>query len=271
MSLPGPELRPLLTRTEWLAVRLADACARRAPWLNVLFRDALMGPLIWVLAVRRRLRLRGVEHLRAVPPAAPLLLVANHRSFFDFFVITAALRFRAGFRRPLFFPVRAEFFYDHPLGVAVNALAAGMSMFPPLFRRGPRRVLNDWSLVRAAELLASPGRGLGLHPEGTRHRGADPLDLLPARSGVGRVALAVPGVRVLPVFALGLGNAAGGEIAANLFSPAAHPIDIAIGPAIELSDLRAAASPEAPALAAERFRAAILDLGRGLPTTRMAG
>lgn len=251
----------LLSSTERAAIRIGDFCARRLPWLFALLRMFPMGPLIWA-AVGRRLRLQGLEHVRQLHRDGSVLLVANHRSFFDFFVVVVTLRFRAGFRHRMLFPVRSEFFYDHPLGVLVNLLVAGMSMFPPIFRKGKKRAWNAWSIERCAEELARPGTAMGLHPEGTRGRGPDPFVLLPARSGPGRVALAVPHARVVPVFVLGLSNSALREVARNLLGPARHPVVMAFGVPLDLSDLRQlGGGREAARLASERCLSAIQALG----------
>jgi 1-acyl-sn-glycerol-3-phosphate acyltransferase len=246
----------LLSRTERAAIRLADFCARRLPGLHVAASFFPMGAVVW-MGIGRRLRLQGIEHVRALPAASSVLLVANHRSFFDFFVVVVVLRLRAGFRHRMFFPVRSEFFYDRPLGVLVNLVAAGMSMFPPVFRHGPKRALNRWSLARCAEELARPGTAVGVHPEGTRNKGPDPFLLMPARPGAGRIALAVPDARVLPVFVLGLGNRVLDEIARNLVAPGRHPVRLSFGPEVDLEDLRLAGNATAARSASERCRAAI--------------
>ena len=44
-----------------------------------------------------------------------------------------------------------------------------------------------------------------MHPEGTRGKGPDPYELLPAQPGVGKLALVGKPV-VIPAFILGLGN-----------------------------------------------------------------
>jgi 1-acyl-sn-glycerol-3-phosphate acyltransferase len=257
---PKAEHWLLLSRTERAGLLLAEVCARRLPWLSVAVSFFPMGALIW-LGIGRRLRLRGIEHARALRGGGSWLLVANHRSFFDFFTVVAALRFRAAYRGRLSFPVRSEFFYDRPLGVLVNLLAAGMSMYPPVFRSGRKRALNPWSLARCAEELARPSTAVGLHPEGTRGKGADPFELLAARSGPGRVALAAPHARVVPVFVLGLGDSILAEIGKNLFGPARHPVWMSFGREIELADLREARAPHAARRIAERCRAAIMALG----------
>ena len=119
----------LLTRTERFGWWLGDVFARHLRLVAWAWSYAPMGVLLW-LGLSRRVRLHGSEVLRAVPGDASLVFVVNHRSFFDLFCLVWVLR-RAGVRQRLLFPVRSEFFYDHPLGPLLNLLVSGMSMFPP--------------------------------------------------------------------------------------------------------------------------------------------
>ena len=94
----------------------------------------------WILAATARLRrVHGLERLPAWDPAGSVVLVANHRSFFDLYVTTAELVAR-GLPHRILFPVRSSFFYDHPLGPAVNGLMSFFAMYPPSFASdgGPR-------------------------------------------------------------------------------------------------------------------------------------
>jgi len=250
----------VLSRTERAALRFAGFCARRLPWLSMLVSFFPMGALVWA-GTGRRVHVRGLEHLKALPANSPILLVANHRSFFDFFVVLVTLRIRAGFRHRVYFPVRSEFFYSHLLGVLVNLIGAGMSMYPPVFRTGPKRALNRWSLDVCAGLLGRAGTAVGVHPEGTRGRGADPFTLLPARPGAGRIALAAPAARVLPVFVLGLSNHIPTEVIRNLTDPGRHPLWVAFGPEIDLSDVREQPGAANAREASERCRSAIQAVG----------
>lgn len=255
MIAPEPAQLQLLSRTERAGLWLADLCARRLRFA-ALALSFPMGAFVW-LGVGRRLRLQGLENVRTLPRDGSLLLVANHRSFFDFFTIAVVLRFKAGFRHHMYFPVRSEFFYDHPLGLLVNLVVTGMSMFPPVFRSGPKQAWNVWGLARCAEELAKPGTAVGLHPEGTRSHDPDPFRLQEARSGSGRIALAVPQARVVPVFVVGLGNRVLVEIGKNLAGPERHPVWVVFGPEVDLADLRGRGGRDAAREAAERCRSAI--------------
>ena len=214
-----------------------------------------MGFLLW-LGLCRRIRLHGGEELAGVPRDASLVFVVNHRSFFDLFGLVFVLR-RIGLRQRLLFPVRSEFFYDHPLGPLLNLLVSGMSMFPPVFRSGRKRALNERSLERCIAELARPGTAIGFHPEGTRGRGPDPFALLPPRPGIGRIVLGAPGARVVPVFVLGLGNSLLAELWRNWRSPSRHPVHVSFGHDVELGDLRGRPTGVGFARAAERCVGAI--------------
>ena len=259
----------LLTRTERLAWWLGDVCARHLGLVAWGWSYAPMGILLW-LGLGRRVRLHGGEALRGVTRNASLVFVVNHRSFFDLFGLVWVLR-RAGVRQRLLFPVRSEFFYDHPLGPLLNLLVSGMSMFPPLFRQGRKRAMNERSLQRCIAELRRPGTALGFHPEGTRGQGPDAFSLLPTRPGVGRVVLGVPGVRVVPVFVLGLTNSVLIEVWRNWRSPSEHPIHFSFGPDVSLDDLRDGPPGTASGRAAERCRAAIAEAARPVKATAGAG
>jgi 1-acyl-sn-glycerol-3-phosphate acyltransferase len=151
----------------------------------------------------------GLENLDKAAVEKPLLLVANHRSFFDMYTVSSVL-FRQT-KRPmnLFFPVRAKFFYTNPFGWFVNLVMGWFSMYPPFFREAKeaeKREFDKFSLRRLIQ-LASEGEGtiIGFHPEGKRNLSDDPYELLPAQPGVGAVIIkAKP--QVVPVFIAGLGN-----------------------------------------------------------------
>ena len=101
-------------------------------------------------------------------------------------------------------PVRSNFFYDTPAGFVVNGVMSFFAMYPPLFRDKRRTALNALGLDELAGLLRSGETLVGIHPEGRRNPGTDPYQLLPAKSGVGRLIHAARGVAVVPVFTNGL-------------------------------------------------------------------
>jgi 1-acyl-sn-glycerol-3-phosphate acyltransferase len=114
-----------------------------------------------------RLRVRGLDHL---PTSGPTLLVANHDSYWDPIAIAVAARHR----RPIRALAKVE-----ALEGAPDRLADGRhGPHPDRARHAQRRRHRD----RRA------GACIGVFPEGTRSLGRD----LRARTGAGRLALAVP-------------------------------------------------------------------------------
>src|SRR5215203_3598854 len=72
----------------------------------------------WIhLSTYNLMRVSGLEHVEAAARERPLLLVANHRSFFDMYVVSTVLFRHTPWRKQLFFPVRGRFFYDNPAGL----------------------------------------------------------------------------------------------------------------------------------------------------------
>jgi 1-acyl-sn-glycerol-3-phosphate acyltransferase len=105
-------------------------------------------------------------------------------------------------RQRIVFPVRANFFYDRPVGLFVNGVMSFFAMYPPMFRERSKTALNLMGLDELAWLLQAGGALVGFHPEGTRNKG-DPYELLPARTGIGRLVHKAR-VMVVPVFTNGL-------------------------------------------------------------------
>jgi 1-acyl-sn-glycerol-3-phosphate acyltransferase len=160
--------------------------------------------VFWITQATRNLhRVHHIERLRALMPDKSFILVANHRSFFDLYVLTATL-LRSGMRQRIVFPVRSNFFYDTPAGFIVNGVMSFFAMYPPVFREKRRSGLNVLGLNELALLLRAGNTLVGIHPEGRRNPGDDPYALLPAKSGVGRLVHAARDVPVVPVFTNGL-------------------------------------------------------------------
>jgi 1-acyl-sn-glycerol-3-phosphate acyltransferase len=166
------------------------------------------------LFIHRRLRVHGMERLDAVRPEVPILLVANHRTFFDLFILGWILIRHRRLGRQVSFPVRSNFFYETPLGLLMGVLFTGGSMFPPFFRSGEKKAMNRLSLGILLEKLSTPGQMVGFHPEGTRNKTDDPYTLLPAQPGAGELALKARPV-VVPAFIHGMTNDFWTEVKAN--------------------------------------------------------
>ena len=252
-----------LTRIERLALRFAEATNvdPRGKWLQTRFLRGIS--YLWVRAgLANRMLVEGLDGIMALRPETGVMLVSNHRSFFDqYAMLLACYMGPVHWSKRLFFPVRSNFFYDQPLGIVVNAVVAGGAMYPPIFRQAERRALNDAALDKMVELLQTPGNVLGMHPEGTRGKGPDPYEFLPAQPGVGKVALLGKPI-VVPAFIHGLGNNIVQDIAWNLGSEArkSRAVITVFGPPVDYDDLMA--EKPRPALykkAADRF---MLEVGK---------
>ncbi len=158
----------------------------------------------WVhVATKNLQRLHGFEALRALRPPGGVMVVSNHRSFFDMYVIGQTIYSNTALTKNFYFPVRSTFFYEGLPGMFVNASMAGFSMFPPMMRHGTKKAFNRYSLDLLKELLEQPGTVVGYHPEGTRNLTDDPHALLPGKSGAGELAYHAHPL-VIPFFINGL-------------------------------------------------------------------
>ncbi|NIV91999.1 hypothetical protein GWN42_04150, partial [candidate division KSB1 bacterium] len=144
----------------------------------------------------------GFENFKKIDPSRSVLLVVNHRSFYDQFVIAARLFSLYGPHHHVHFPVRSNFFYDNPLGLFVNLPLALGVMYPPIIRDRKRRSWNAFATDLMVELLKDPQNLVGFHPEGTRNKGPDPYALLPAKPGCGEL-IHRSNPNVVPVFLQG--------------------------------------------------------------------
>ena len=231
-----------LTTVERLALRFAEGANERpvGKWLQSRFLRGVS--YSWVRAfLAHRILVEGLDDLMKLSPDRGVMLVSNHRSFFDqYAMLLACYMGPVHWAKHLYFPVRSNFFYDQPLGIVVNAAVAGGAMYPPIYRQAERRALNDDALDKMVEILRKPGNVLGMHPEGTRGKGPDPYTFLPAQPGVGKLALVGQPV-VVPAFIHGLGNNVLEDIKWN-FGPAArreHAVVAVFGPPIDYADLTA--------------------------------
>lgn len=165
---------------------------------------------LWIyIATYNLMNVFGIENVENSDPNIPLVLVANHRSFFDMYTVSSVIFRRT--KRPvkLFFPVRAKFFYDNPVGWLVNFVMGWFSMYPPFFREDrevKKREFDKYSMRRLVQLCTSGhGNIIGFHPEGKRNLVGGAYDLLPAQPGIGKVIYSAH-PQVIPVFIAGLGN-----------------------------------------------------------------
>ena len=200
---PTEEQLRCLTPIERLNFSLMD-WANRTPWVkrSLGFIASTVG-MAWVeMAASRLVMDYGFEHFEAIDPNRGVLLVANHRSFYDLYAVAARLFRKYGNHHDIYFPVRSTFFYTNLLGLAIDIPVALASMYPPIVRNKAMKAWNRFAVDLMVYLLEQPRTMIGYHPEGTRNRGPDPYRLLPARAGCGELIYrARP--NVVPVFLQG--------------------------------------------------------------------
>jgi 1-acyl-sn-glycerol-3-phosphate acyltransferase len=235
--LPTAEELSVLSDTEKIGFRLADKMNRGAWKRFWTFCQRHIGSLWIYLATYNLMNVFGLENIEQTDAQKPLLLVANHRSFFDMYTVSSVL-FRQT-KRPikLFFPVRAKFFYDSPLGWFVNFVMGWFSMFPPFFREDremKKREFDKFSMRKLVE-ICSVGKAhvIGFHPEGKRNTTGGTYEFLPAQTGVGKIIMASR-PQVVPVFIAGLGNDLPKQILGNWRG--GEKIRIHFGAPIDLSE-----------------------------------
>lgn len=207
--LPEPEEIAVLETGERIGFRLAHRM-NLGVWKRLMtFGQRHLGSLWIYLATYNLMNVFGIENIERAEVETPLVLVANHRSFFDMYTVSSVIFRRT--KRPvtLFFPVRAKFFYDNLVGWFVNFVMGWFSMYPPFFREDrevTKREFDKYSMRRLVQ-LCSEGHGhmIGFHPEGKRNLEGGPYDMLPAQPGIGKVIYSAH-PQVIPVFIAGLGN-----------------------------------------------------------------
>jgi glycerol-3-phosphate dehydrogenase (NAD(P)+) len=139
---------------------------------------ALLTPFFLVYLGMKRI---GREH---IPKDGPVILAANHRSFFDPFVIGTMTW------RPVYYVAKQELFtYNRLLSWLLNALGA----FPVA------RGAGDQETIETAKVILGRGDIVLMFPEGTRTR---PGALGKPKRGVGRLVLET-GAPVIPIAIIG--------------------------------------------------------------------
>jgi 1-acyl-sn-glycerol-3-phosphate acyltransferase len=190
----------------------------------------------WIdLCTYNLMHVYGMENIDGADHSRPVVLVANHRSFFDMYVVSAMMFKRTRWRKELYFPVRARFFYQNPLGLFVNLVMGWWSMYPPIFMATDhhKRLFDKYSTRRLINLCQTgAGHVIGFHPEGTRNKNTDPYSFLPAQPGIGKL-IKEASPQVVPVFVAGLGNKLGRQVLGNWNG--GPPIRIHFGPPMDLA------------------------------------
>lgn len=236
------ELTQPLTRFERAALRLGRLANERPLAKRLQYMFLRRVTQTWVRpAIARRVYVDNSDWVVNLAPDRGVVMVSNHRSFFDMHIILlSVVAQRASWIERLYFPVRANFFYEQPLGVAVNFLVGGGVMYPPIFRDSAKSALNKDAIDRVVKALDEPGTVVGLHPEGTRGKGPDPYELLPAQPGVGQIVLQARPI-VVPIFINGLSNDVRGSIGDTYRQNARrdHPIIVVVGDELDYGEFTA--------------------------------
>ncbi len=231
---PTPAQLQLLSPFERMTFKLADFVNSNPQAKQVTHYYLKTFGAQWVYYCTRNLmHILGLENIRHLSPPRGLLLVSNHRSLFDQYVISCWLFHTTSLLKRLYFPVRSEFFYEKPLGVFVSFIMSALAMYPPIFRTPKKRAFNTYSVERLIEILKTPGAVVGVHPEGTRNKGDDPYTLLKAQPGVGKLILEAQPT-VVPAFINGLSNDFVQQVKRNFTKPL-EPVVVVIGKPLDLS------------------------------------
>jgi 1-acyl-sn-glycerol-3-phosphate acyltransferase len=189
----------------------------------------------WIEQSIKNLRhVHGRERLPEFDKNESYVVVSNHRSFFDLYVVTGYL-VKRGLPHRILFPVRSNFFYDKALGFFVNGVMSFFAMYPPVFRERKRAPLNLAGIDETIRILRRGGSFIGLHPEGMRNLTDDPYKLLPGQPGVGRIIHGAR-VKVIPVFINGLGNDIVKQVASN-YTKTGGRVNVVFGAPVDFGDL----------------------------------
>ncbi|HLM03097.1 MAG TPA: lysophospholipid acyltransferase family protein [Pyrinomonadaceae bacterium] len=235
---PTAEEISVLSAMEKYGFRLTHRMNRGAWKRFWTFCQRHVGSLWIQISTYNLMNVFGLENFAKTDLNRPVLLVSNHRSFFDMYVVSTALFRRTDRRFQLFFPVRAKFFYDSPVGWFVNLVMGWFSMYPPFFREAgemKKREFDKFSLRRLIQICSEAKPNIiGFHPEGKRNLNEDPYEFLPAQPGIGKVILnARP--QVVPVFIAGLGNDLPKQVLGNWRG--GEKIRVHFGEPLDLSEL----------------------------------
>jgi 1-acyl-sn-glycerol-3-phosphate acyltransferase len=159
-------------------------------WLRTLLIALVFRPTARVLTGAD---ITGREHL---PRRGPAIVAANHNSHVDTLLLLSL--FPAGALRYVRPAAAADYFLANPVLAWVSRHVIGIV---PVHRDAAGQGADLLAPMREA---LQAGDILVIFPEGTRGRGGD--DLGPLRSGVARLAEAVPEAPVIPVWIQGAGR-----------------------------------------------------------------
>jgi len=237
LSFPTPERLGMLDPLERVGFRIAHAMNSPSwkPFWTFLQRH--IGSLWIRICTYNLMNVFGLENVRDSDQSRPLLLVANHRSFFDMYTVSSVMFRQTTLKMRLFFPVRGKFFYTQPFGWFVNLVMGWWAMYPPFFRESGearKREFDKFSMETLVDICREgAGTVIGFHPEGKRNLSEDPYNFLPAQPGIGAV-VRKSRPQVIPVFIAGLGNNLLKQVLGNWFG--GPKIRIWFGEPVELSE-----------------------------------
>ncbi len=219
--------------------------AWRTAWL------VLYGPSSLLIKSRYR-------HLDRMPASGPAIIVVNHVSHVDPFLVAKLVIDAA--RTPRF--LAKDSIFDVPV---VGAAMRGMGHIP--VKRGSMDAVQ--SLAAAVDAL-DRGRLIVLHPEGTVTRDPDGWPMV-GKSGAARLALLVPDVPVIPVAQWGVQDSI--DMYRKRYRIVPRPRHtLSIGEPIDLSayrdkDVTSALLREVTDVLMRRLREDVAEL-RGVPAPR---
>ncbi len=253
-------LDPALPKIAHVHMRIVQKSLEPGWWDQALRLGQRTFGCNWIEVCTRNIRdVYGRDRIGELDPTQSYIVVSNHRSFFDMYVITAYL-VKRGMKHRILFPVRSNFFYDSPAGIFVNGVMSFFAMYPPVFRDKALAHLNVASLDETIRLLRNGGFFIGLHPEGTRNTG-DPYTFLQARSGVGRI-IHQARMPVLPVFINGLGNDLKKQVLGN-FTGKGDRVNVVFGKPVDFGGLLdQPPSPKTFKKVSERAMECVAELGQ---------
>src|SRR5262245_42903059 len=144
MVRPTEEQLALLEPFERFAFEFTDR-VNRSPrlkrWSHAFLRSA---GAAWVYHCSKYLNhFYQLENRPTRRPDRGVIVVSNHRSFFDMYSISSVMLRHTTWIEGMYFPVRSDYFYERVDGIVVNAIMAGMAMYPPVLRQPARRAFNQ--------------------------------------------------------------------------------------------------------------------------------
>jgi len=233
---PEPEQMATLNRIERFAFNIAHYFNSRR-WMKSaaqFYLSTLGAGYVWFLS-RKIIHVLGVDNVSSLKPPGGVVIASNHRSFYDQYVLSMILYRISSIQKRIYFPVKAEYFYQNFFGVMLNMAASAMAMYPPIFREPKKRAFNDYSIDCLERILRQQGSVVGMHPEGTRNKGPDPYKLLKAQPGIGKLVYSARPT-VIPIFINGLRNEFLSQIMRN-FVKDSEPIVVIFGKPLDLGTL----------------------------------